>query len=124
MYEGTGRLTYYSYHYVINNAQSGARIVINRTDYSYITGALDPTTLYKGIALFGEEPYIPYEKNSKVIPVNVYWREERPVKGINGSYVYPSFEEYYAENQDNFATAEDWQALATLAEEKGVTIMS
>ena len=124
MYDGTGRLTYYSYHYVINNAQSGAKIVINRTDYSYITGELDPTTLYKGIALFGEEPYIPYEKNSKVIPVNVYWREERPVKGINGSYVYPSFEEYYAENQDNFATAEDWQALATLAEEKGVTIMS
>lgn len=134
---GAPLISYQSLFTLINyyRGTSGINVYVDADTYSYIAGNADPTTLSMSPIDNGYTDIIPYMKNHKgklnegvsVInsiwtPDNVYWREENDVKGINGEYIYPSFAEYLAANPDRFATAEDWQALATLAEEKGITI--
>ena len=125
VYENCPYVSYYSIHNIINTVnKKGVAIYLDAATYGYIMGTGNPEELSKEPLLIDSVAgyIIPYDKNSKVVPPNTFWREEKNVKGINGEYIYPSFNEYLANNPQDFATAEDWQALATLAEEKGVTI--
>lgn len=125
MYDNCPYLSYFTFEYAIKNvAKKGITLYVDNDTYAYILGTKDPTLLSKdAVLLTARTGYlIPYDKNSKVMHRNTFWREELDVKGVNGEYIYPSFNEYLANNPQDFATAEDWQALATLAEEKGVTI--
>ena len=119
-------ISYFSIHCMITNAakREDLTIQLDTDTYNLINGTASPEN-YSKEPLFINSiagTIIPYDKNSKVMPPNTFWREELDVKGINGEYIYPSFNEYLANNPQDFATAEDWQALATLAEEKGITI--
>lgn len=134
---GAPLISYQSLFLLINyyRGTSGINVYVDADTYSYIAGTADPTTLSMSPIDNGYTDIIPYMKNHKGklnegvsvgnaawTPDNIYWREENDVKGINGEYIYPSFAEYLAANPARFATAADWQALATLAEEKGITI--
>lgn len=118
------RMSYFSILHFLNRTTVGCTIILHPDVYSYITGTTNPEEMGMSpvIPEYSTYYYIPYQQNLKILPDNAFWREELDVKGANGEYVYPSFAEYLSANPDRFATAADWQALATLAEEKGITI--
>lgn len=118
------RLSYLSVYYFLSNSKYGCTLQLHPNVYSFIMGTANPEDLEKAPLLpeHATYYYIPYQQNLKILPDNAFWREELDVKGANGEYIYPSFVEYLANNPQNFATGEEWQALASLAEEKGITI--
>ena len=121
------RLGYLSLYYTLaqRDSTNTHTLKLHPTVYGFVTGTINPEELSKEPMRPENADYdlIPYQQNLKVIPDNAFWREELDVKGINGEYVYPSFAEYLTNNPSNFATAEEWQALATLAQEKNVTLV-
>lgn len=120
-------ISYASLYTSLNKKRSANThtLKLHPTVYGFVTGTINPEELSKEPMRpeLADYDLIPYQQNLKVIPDNAFWREELDVKGINGEYVYPSFAEYLSNNPSNFATAAEWQALATLAQEKNATLV-
>ncbi|MEE0962570.1 MAG: hypothetical protein U0L54_08510 [Bacteroidales bacterium] len=119
-------LSYFSLYTMLNKTKENQLqgLKLHEDVYNLIVGnmvseelSMEPIT--PKLAMY---KMIPYQRNLKIIPENALWREEFDIKGINGEYIYPSFAEYLAEHPADFATSEDWQALAILAQEKGITL--
>ena len=124
-YQTVERLSYMSLYYLLSKSNAQGSVTLHPTVYGFVTGTLNPEELSQEPILpqYAKYNLIPYQQNLKVATDNTFWREELDVKGVNGEYIYPSFAEYLTNNPSNFATAEEWQALATLAQEKNITLV-